>query len=95
LPKPEEMGNFQIEGNRNLEIHENNFKNYMHKNYFGNDIAKMHCVVHFIMFVHNMPPLMLDLRFKTFHLMSSLIGHEQGETIVEKMIRNLYFKYNC
>jgi hypothetical protein len=33
---------------------------------------------------YNMPSLMLDLRFKTFCLMSSLIGHEQGKAIVEE-----------
>jgi hypothetical protein len=35
--------------------------------------------------------LMLNLRFKTFHLVSSLIGHEQGKTIVEKYDRKSLF----
>jgi hypothetical protein len=28
--------------------------------------------------------LMLDLRFRTFHLISSFIGREQGKVIIEK-----------
>jgi hypothetical protein len=35
--------------------------------------------------------LMLDLRFKTFHLVSSLIGHEQGKAIVEKYDKKYLF----
>jgi hypothetical protein len=54
LPKLEEMGNFQIEGSRNLEMNENNLKNYMHKKYFGKEIAKMHCVGHFIVLMITM-----------------------------------------
>ncbi len=34
--------------------------------------------------VHNMLPLMLDSRLKTLHLVSSLIGGEQGKRIVEE-----------
>jgi hypothetical protein len=33
---------------------------------------------------HDMLSLMLDPRLKTFHLLSSLIGREQGKAIVEK-----------
>jgi hypothetical protein len=33
---------------------------------------------------HNMLYLMLDLRFKIHHLVSSLIDHEEGKAIVEK-----------
>jgi hypothetical protein len=33
---------------------------------------------------HNMLFLLLDPRFKTFHLVSSLIGREQGKVIVEE-----------
>jgi len=40
---------------------------------------------------HNMFYLMLDYRFKTLHLVSSLIGHEQGKAIVEEYDKNLYF----
>jgi hypothetical protein len=40
---------------------------------------------------HNMLSLMLDLRFKTFHLMSSLIGHEQCKAIVEKYDKKSLF----
>ncbi len=40
---------------------------------------------------HNMLSLMLDPRFKTFHLVSSLIGCEQGITIVEKYDNFLNF----
>ncbi len=35
--------------------------------------------------------LMLDLRFKTFCLMFSLIGHEQRKAIIEKYDKNLCF----
>jgi hypothetical protein len=35
--------------------------------------------------------LMLDCRFKTFHLVSSLIGREHGKAIVEEYDKNLYF----
>jgi len=34
---------------------------------------------------------MLEPRFKTFHLVSSLIGHEQGKTIVEKYDKKSLF----
>jgi hypothetical protein len=34
--------------------------------------------------VHNMLLLMLDSRLKTLHLVSSLIGGEQGKRIVEE-----------
>jgi len=34
--------------------------------------------------------LMLDPRFKTLHLVSLLIGHEQGKAIIEK-----YEKFFC
>ncbi len=37
-----------------------------------------------------MLPLMLDPRFKTFHLVSSLIGCEQGKTIVEEYEKKLF-----
>jgi hypothetical protein len=37
--------------------------------------------------VHNMFSLMLDPRFKTLHLVSSLIGCEQGKKIVEEYDR--------
>jgi len=40
---------------------------------------------------HNMLSLMLDPRFKTFHLVSSFIGHEQGKTIVEKYDKKSLF----
>jgi hypothetical protein len=40
---------------------------------------------------HNMFSLMLDPRFKTFHLVSSLIGHEQGKAIVEEHDTKLCF----
>jgi hypothetical protein len=40
---------------------------------------------------HNMFSLMLDYRFKTFHLVSSFIGREQGKAIVEEYDKNLYF----
>jgi hypothetical protein len=33
---------------------------------------------------HNMLPLMLDLRFKTLHLVSSFIGRGQSKTIVQE-----------
>jgi hypothetical protein len=41
--------------------------------------------------VHNMFFLMLDPRFKTFHLVSSLIGHEQGKAIVEEYDKKSLF----
>ncbi len=34
---------------------------------------------------------MLDPRFKTLHLVSSLIGHEQGKAIVEKYDKKSLF----
>jgi hypothetical protein len=37
---------------------------------------------------HDMLPLMLDPRFKTFRLVSSLIGHEP---LLKNMTKNLYF----
>jgi len=40
--------------------------------------------------VHNMLFLMLDPRFKTFHLVSSLIGREQGKAIVEEYDKIFY-----
>jgi hypothetical protein len=40
---------------------------------------------------HNMAFLMLNLRFKTFHLVSSLIGHEQGKVIVEEYDKKSLF----
>jgi hypothetical protein len=40
---------------------------------------------------HNMFSLMLDPRFKTFHLASSLINHEQGKAIGEKYDKKLCF----
>jgi len=40
---------------------------------------------------HNIFSLMLDLRFKTLHLVSSLIGHEQGKAIVEKYDKKSLF----
>ncbi len=40
---------------------------------------------------HNMLALLLDLRFKDLHLMSSFIGSDQGITIVQKCdIMSLY-----
>jgi hypothetical protein len=40
---------------------------------------------------HNMLALMLDLRFKSLHLVFSFIGSDQGITIVEKCdITSLY-----
>jgi len=41
---------------------------------------------------HNMFPLMLVLWLKTLHLVSSLIGHEQGKTIVGKYDKNFLFQ---
>jgi hypothetical protein len=38
-----------------------------------------------------MLPLMLDPMFKAFHLVSSLIDHEQGKAIVEKYDKKLCF----
>jgi len=35
--------------------------------------------------------LMLNLRFKTLHLVSSLIGHEQGKVIVEEYDKKSLF----
>jgi hypothetical protein len=40
---------------------------------------------------HNMFSLMLDPRFKTFCLMSSLIGHEQGKAIVDECDKKSLF----
>jgi len=40
---------------------------------------------------HNMFSLMLDPRFKTLHLVFSLIDHEQGKAIVEKYDKKLCF----
>jgi hypothetical protein len=40
---------------------------------------------------HDMLLLMLDPRFKTFHLVSSLIGHEQGKAIVEEYDKKSLF----
>jgi hypothetical protein len=37
--------------------------------------------------------LILDPRFKTFHLVSSLIGHEQGKAIVEKYDKKISISY--
>jgi len=34
--------------------------------------------------VHNMLSLMLNLRFKSFHLISSFIGHGEGVSTVEE-----------
>jgi len=41
--------------------------------------------------VHNMLSLMLDPRFKTFCLVSTLIGRKQGMAIVEKYDNFFYF----
>jgi hypothetical protein len=41
---------------------------------------------------HNMLPLILGPRFKTLHLVSSLIDHEQGKRIVEKYDNFLKFQ---
>ncbi len=41
---------------------------------------------------HNMLPFMLDLRLKTLHLVSSLIGGEQGKTIVEEYDKKSLFQ---
>jgi hypothetical protein len=35
--------------------------------------------------------LMLNLKFKTFCLVSTLIGYEEGKAIVEKYDRNVLF----
>ncbi len=40
---------------------------------------------------HNILSLMLDYRFKTFHLVSSFIGCEQGKAIVEEYDKFFYF----
>ncbi len=40
-----------------------------------------------------MVSLMLDPRFKTLHLVSSLIGHEQGKAILKNMTKNSYALY--
>jgi hypothetical protein len=40
---------------------------------------------------HNMLSLMLDPRFKTLHLVSSLIGHEQGKAIIEEYDKKSLF----
>jgi hypothetical protein len=39
-----------------------------------------------------MLPFMLDLRLKTLHLVSSLIGGEQGKTIVEEYDKKSLFQ---
>jgi hypothetical protein len=36
---------------------------------------------------------MLNPRFKTFHLVSSLIGHEQDKSIVEKYDQKIFVSY--
>jgi hypothetical protein len=41
--------------------------------------------------VHNLLSLMLNLRFKTLRLVSSLIGREQGKTIIEKYDKQTLF----
>ncbi len=41
---------------------------------------------------HNMGPLMLDPRFKTFHLVSSIIGCEKGKTIGEEYHKKYLFQ---
>jgi hypothetical protein len=50
--EPKENVSVKITKNRNLENIEEkmkeNFKSYMHKDYFGNQIIKMHYVGHFI-----------------------------------------------
>jgi hypothetical protein len=43
--------------------------------------------------VHNIYFLMLDLRFKTLCLMSSLIIYEQGKVIVEKYDKTIFISY--
>jgi hypothetical protein len=40
---------------------------------------------------HNMLSLLLNPRFKTLRLVSSLIGHEQGKAIVEKYDKKSLF----
>jgi hypothetical protein len=40
---------------------------------------------------HDMFSLMLDPRFKTFCLVSSFIGHEQGKAIVEEYDKQSLF----
>jgi hypothetical protein len=40
---------------------------------------------------HDMLSLMLDPRFKTLHLVSSIIGHEQGKAIVEEYDKKSLF----
>jgi hypothetical protein len=61
---------------------------------FASNIRKKVCVVleSFLSFLkkieekkaHNMFSLMLDPKFKSFHLMSSFIGREQGVSIFEE-----------
>jgi hypothetical protein len=36
---------------------------------------------------------MLDPRFKTLHLVSSLIGHEQGKAILEEYDKKIFISY--
>jgi hypothetical protein len=40
---------------------------------------------------HNMLYLMLDFKFKTIHLVSTLICCEQGKAIIEEYDKNLCF----
>jgi hypothetical protein len=42
---------------------------------------------------HNMLSWMLDLRFKTLHLVSSLISCEQGKVIVEEYDKKIFISY--
>jgi hypothetical protein len=43
--------------------------------------------------VYNMLSLMLNLRFKTLRLVSSLISCEQGKVIVEKHDKKFFISY--
>jgi hypothetical protein len=41
--------------------------------------------------VHNMISLMLDIRFKSLHIVSSFVGREQGVVLVEKYDRKTLY----
>jgi hypothetical protein len=43
--------------------------------------------------VHNMISLMLNFRFKSFCIVSSFVGREQGVTLVEKYERIFFVSY--
>ncbi len=72
--------------------------------FFASNIKKGVCVV-LIFFsflkkfeknkIHSMFSLLLNLRFKNFHLMSSFIGREQGVVSIEEYIKNLSIPCCC